>query len=352
MKNIRILITGNLGYVGSQLVDYLRKIYPKSYLIGLDTGFFAHCLLTKMHYLPEIKLDEQIYQDIRTIDGKIFESIDAVVHLAGLSNDPMGSMSEGLTESINLLASINMAKNAKKAGVQRFIFASSCSVYGEADGIPKSELDKLNPLTAYARSKINFEDALQNLSDDNFVVTALRFATACGMSPRLRLDLVLNDFVASAISRNKIEILSDGTPWRPLIHIRDMARAIDWGISRGATNGGNFVAINTGSHEWNYRVIDLAQSVADEFPGTQLTINPNAVRDNRSYKVDFSKFKILAPEYQPMVTLKEAILDVKEGLLKNGFNDDAFRSSNLIRLVTLKDHVANNLVDKNLYWIS
>ncbi|MCF8196381.1 MAG: SDR family oxidoreductase [Polynucleobacter sp.] len=351
MSNIKILITGNLGYIGPELIDYLRKAYPKSYLIGLDAGFFAHCLLTNGQRVPEIKLDEQIYQDLRRIDEQIFEGIDAVVHLAGLSNDPMGSMSEGLTESINLLASISLAEKAKKAGVRRFIFASSCSIYGEADGVPKSESDELNPLTAYAKSKINFEGALKNLADTNFVATALRFATACGMSPRLRLDLVLNDFVASAISNKKIEILSDGTPWRPLIHIRDMARAIDWGICREAVDGGNFVAVNTGSNEWNYQVIDLAQSVADEFPGVELIINSNATKDNRSYKVNFSKFKNLAPDYQPLVTLKEAIFEIKEGLLKNQFSNETFRSSNLIRLFTLRNLIANNQLDNNLYWI-
>src|SRR5581483_1059581 len=180
---------------------------------------------------------------------------------AALSNDPMGNRYEEVTLEINYRASVELARRAKRAGVRSFAFASSCSVYGTADSGPRNEKSEVNPLTAYARSKVMTEADLERLADDSFTVTALRFATACGMSDRLRLDLVLNDFVAGAVASGKITILSDGTPWRPLINVEDMARAFEWAVGRPSTNGGSFVVVNTGSNRWNYQVRDLAEAV-------------------------------------------------------------------------------------------
>ncbi len=220
---MKIMITGNMGYVGPCLVKHMRKVWPEAMLIGYDMGYFAH-VLSDSHMFPECLLDYQYYGDIRQASPQLLADLDSVVHLSGISNDPIGNMFEEVTDQINFQASIDLAQQAKTAGVKSFVFASSCSIYGFADDSPRKEGDPLNPLTAYARSKVDTEMGLQKLADSSFTVTCLRFATACGMSKRLRLDLVLNDFVANALAKGRIEILSDGTPWRPLIHVKDMAR--------------------------------------------------------------------------------------------------------------------------------
>ncbi|WP_419909996.1 NAD-dependent epimerase/dehydratase family protein [Hoeflea sp.] len=215
---MRILITGNMGYVGARLSKYLRENQRNAVLVGVDTGFFAHSI-TGAQVHPEIYLDEQHYCDVRDLSGRLLEGVDAVVHLAAVSNDPMGNEFEAVTQEINRAASVRIAKAAAQAGVKNFVFASSCSMYGAADRAPRKETDPVNPLTAYARSKIGTEDELSKADLGDMVFTSLRFATACGMSDRLRLDLVLNDFVACALSSGEITVLSDGTPWRPLIDV-------------------------------------------------------------------------------------------------------------------------------------
>ena len=347
---MKILITGNMGYVGPSVVSQLRTSYPDAILIGLDMGFFAHCL-THVKLLPETYLNQQIFADVRNVTAEMLKDVYAVVHLAGISNDPMGNAFEEVTNEINCQASIQLAQFAKEVGAQRFIFASSCSVYGFADDTPRKENDKLNPLTAYARSKIGAEKGLAGLANDNFVVTCLRFATACGMSSRLRLDLVVNDFVAIAIASNKIEMLSDGTPWRPLIHVEDMARAIDWGVSRGVDNGGSFLAVNAGSDEWNYQVKELAACVAKVIPGVKMSINQDAAPDKRSYKVDFAKFRGLAPKYQPQIDLENTVRGLKEGLEAMNFKNSDFRNSEFMRLKVLTGFLERNQIDKNLKWV-
>jgi len=299
---MRILITGNMGYVGPVLVRHLRNVMPRAYLAGYDSGFFAHCLTS--NELPERLLDAQRFGDVRAISAADLDGFDAVVHLAAVSNDPMGNRFTAVTEAINHRASVAVAQAAAAAKVKNFVFASSCSVYGAArDGRARSEADQLNPLTAYARSKIATEDSLRQLDLNGMVTTSLRFATACGMSDRLRLDLVLNDFVACALSTGQITVLSDGTPWRPLIEVRDMARAIEWALSRRDDAGGSFLALNAGSDNWNYQVKDLAEAVAVAVPGTAVSINTAAQPDGRSYKVDFGLFRKLAPDHQPRHSL-------------------------------------------------
>jgi nucleoside-diphosphate-sugar epimerase len=204
-------------------------------------------------------------------------------------------------------------------------------------------------LTAYAKSKVQTEIGLQKLADKNFTVTCLRFATACGMSDRLRLDLVLNDFVACAVTSKNITILSDGTPWRPLIHVKDMARAFDWATRRGSTHG-DFLAVNVGSNIWNYQVKELAEAVAKVVPGVGISINKNAPPDSRSYRVDFSLYERLAPKHQPQVDLLTAIAELKEGLEAMGFSDPNFRSSKYMRLEVLKGLREKGVLDSNLEW--
>ena len=346
---MKVLITGNMGYVGSVLTRFLKKNAPGIQLIGYDACFFGQSL-TGAESLPESLLERQYFGDVRDFNPGILNSVDAVVHLAAVSNDPMGEEFERVTNQINREASVNIAKMAAKAGVKNFIFASSCSMYGQADGGPRKETDPTNPLTAYARSKIGAEVDMSSDDFGSMVLTSLRFSTACGMSDRLRLDLVLNDFVACAITTGEITVLSDGTPWRPLIDVEDMARAILWAITRGEACGGKFLAINAGRNENNYQVKDLASAVARLIPGTTVSINFEAPPDKRSYKVDFSLFESLAPNFLPEVDLDQSIIGLKSGLEKMKFSDKNFRESPYMRLNTLRKYMRANLITPELIW--
>lgn len=345
---MKIVIFGNMGYVGPGVVARLRETYPTASLIGYDTGFFASCL-TDVDFLPERKLDHQYFGDIRNVPDFVLEGADAVVNLAAISNDPMGTKFEEVTLDVNHKSGIALAKRSKELGVKAFVFASSCSMYGAASDAAKTEESTLNPLTAYARSKVFTEQDLKPLADDNFTITCLRFATACGMSPRLRLDLVLNDFVACALSSKHITILSDGSPWRPLINVKDMAVAIDWAISRPKTIG-SFLAVNTGTDQWNYQVKDLASAVASVIPGVKVSINTDAPPDKRSYRVDFSLYKKLAPNHQPKYDLLTTIKELKEGLESMKFNDSEFRDSKLMRLKVLTSLMDKKQLTEDLKW--
>lgn len=346
---MKILITGNMGYIGPCVVQQLRVSYPHATLIGLDTGYFADCL-TNAEILPECRVDLQYFSDVRELPMEPFADVDAIVHLAAISNDPMGNTFEDVTYDINYRATVELAKKAKEAGVKTFVYASSCSIYGFAEDGPRDENSPLNPLTAYARSKVLAEKDLEKIADEKFVVTSLRFSTACGMSDRLRLDLVLNDFVAGAVASRKITILSDGTPWRPLINIKDMARAIDWAIGRGLADGEKFLAINIGSDKWNYQVKDLAEAVAKVIPDTDISINKNAQPDKRSYKVCFDLFKKMAPNYQPEVDLMGTIQELRDGLKAMDFKNEDFRNSKFMRLKVLT-HLRNKaLLNEKLEW--
>lgn len=348
---MHIHINGNLGYIGPVLVSELKKSLPDVKLTGFDNAYFAGCLLSPFDY-PEKYLDAQYYGDIRDAQPlPIYHQANAVIHLAAISNDPMGKEFEAVTHQINTESVYQSALMAKQSGVTHFVFASSCSVYGAGGDDAKSENSILNPLTAYAQSKIKAEERLQELADDNFIVTCLRFATACGWSPRLRLDLVLNDFIASALINGKINILSDGTPWRPLIHVKDMARAMEWACVRSAEQGGNFLIVNAGSNEWNYQVKDLAFAVRDVLENVEVVINQSAPPDKRSYRVDFSKFHELAPGYKPRETLVSTVSEMISNLNKVKFAHFEIYQSPFIRLKVLHELIQSGKINQQLSWI-
>jgi len=347
---MKILITGNMGYIGPSVVDRLRRTYTDAMLAGFDIGYFGSCI-TGAEVLPECKVDIQYFGDMRQFPEDILNGVDAIVHLAGISNDPIGSRFEEVTLDINYRASIDLARKAKVKGVKSFIFASSCSMYGSADDSARSEKSPLNPLTAYARSKALTEKDLEPLASEPFKVTSLRFSTACGWSDRLRLDLVLNDFVAAAVASKRITILSDGTPWRPLINVKDMARAIDWAIGRGMDCGGKYLAVNVGTDGWNYQVKDLANAVAEAIPGVDVSLNKDAQPDKRSYRVNFELFRKLAPAYQPAISLNESIRELKDGLEAMRFKDGDFRESRHMRLKVLTELQEKGLLNHKLQWI-
>jgi nucleoside-diphosphate-sugar epimerase len=346
---VKVLVTGNMAYVGSVLVPSLARAFPNIELIGFDNAYFGHCLTTAADD-PDRALVMQHFGDLREFPANLLDGVDAVVHLAAVSNDPMGKTFEQVTEEINIRATVRLAELARARGVRNFVFASSCSVYGAAADGARTEKDPLDPLTAYARSKVAVEQALRELADGKMTATCLRFSTACGMSPRLRLDLVLNDFVACALACGEITVLSDGSPWRPLIDVRDMARAIGWAIQRSPDRGGNYLVVNAGAEAWNYQVRDLARAVAEKVPGCAVNINSAAPPDKRSYRVDFSLFRELAPQHQPLATLPGTIDGLLEGLRAIGFKDRNFRESNLIRLHTLKQHIAAGRLNSELVW--
>lgn len=347
---MKIIVVGNLGYIGPSVVDQFRATFGDAELVGFDIGYFAHNL-SNAAYLPEVKLNKQVFGDIRRFPEQLLDGVDAVVDLAAISNDPMGNEFEEVTMEVNYRAAVRLAEMCKRKGVRNFVYASSCSMYGAASEFPKKEDDELNPLTAYARSKVAAEKDLKELADDDFTVTCLRFATACGFSSRLRLDLVLNDFVAGALVNKEIGILSDGTPWRPMINTKDMARAIEWGVIRNPGNGGVFLAVNTGSNEWNNQIKPLADAVAVQIPEASVSVNPDAPPDKRSYRVNFDLFRQLAPEHQPVWTLEDTIRDLKENLRAMGFSDPKFRESQFIRLKVLSRLRDLGLLNTNLEWV-
>ncbi|MDN3522064.1 NAD-dependent epimerase/dehydratase family protein [Halomonas ramblicola] len=346
---MNILIVGNMGYVGPVLVEALAERYPETTLDGFDNAYFAHCL-TGAPVLPERHLRTQYFGDVRHIEAEHLEGYSAVVDLAAVSNDPMGHRFAEVTARINAQAAVELARKASIAGVGHFVLASSCSLYGVASGPPRRESDPVAPITDYAISKVEAERGLAAL-DSEMIITCLRFATACGMSPRLRLDLVLNDFVANALATGEIRVLSDGSPWRPLIDVRDMARAIDWAMQRSERDGGRVLNINAGANASNYQVRELAHAVADVLPSVEVSINHEAPVDSRSYRVDFGLFERLAPDHLPAMTLADSIHGLVTGLQGMGFDDKAFRSSDLMRLNVLQGHIERGWLTEQLEWV-
>lgn len=348
-EKVHILVTGNMGYVGTVLVETIHRHQPEIIVSGLDNGYFAPCLTLAVPILPETHLRNQHFADVRNLPSSLFEGIDAVIQLAAVSNDPMGNLFSGATEAINYQATMALARQAKQAGVQRFIFASSCSVYGLAEDAPRTEQSTVNPLTPYAQSKVAAEQSLLELASPEFQVTCLRFATACGPSPRLRLDLVLNDFVTDAVLNGSIDILSDGSPWRPLIDARDMGRALLWAAVRPRAEQ-DFELYNAGCNDWNFQVRDLAFAVRDVFPAVRVQINQAAQPDQRSYQVDFSKFAAAAGPYAPHRKLASTIVDLASLLEASSFQENDFRNSDLVRLCYLRKLIAHQVLDQDLRW--
>lgn len=346
----RILVTGNLGYIGGPLARYVKATHPEASLIGLDTGFFVDRHTTSGRSADTLYC-EQIFASVNDLTPAHMENVDAVVHLAAISNDPMGERFSDATRRINFEGSLHVAKVAKAAGVGRFVFASSCSVYGDGGNTAKTEQDSVKPLTAYARSKIETEAELAKLASDDFLVTCLRFATACGHSDRLRLDLVLNEFVAMALFDGKISVLSDGTPLRPLIHVNDMSRAIAWSIFDRPTDIETCLIMNTGHDAWNFSVREIAESVA-RISGCTLEINTNAAPDKRSYKVSFERYRELSGHGEALEDFDAYVLQLRKQVSSSvQITEDTFRSGRFRRLVSLGELLEAGALSEALTWI-
>lgn len=319
---MKIFLTGNLGYVGSVL--HKRLLENKHEVIGCDIGYFP-----KSWSDEDSSIYKTLKKDIRDITKEDLAGCDSICHLAGLSNDPMGEINQSLTNEINFLETIRIAKLAKEVGIQRFIFSSSCSTYGLNEDIV-NENSKLAPQTAYAKSKVNSEIELMKLKEPIFSPIILRNATVYGISPNLRLDLVINNLVGSAVSTGKIKLLSDGTAWRPLLHVEDMAdafiRCVEAPIDQVA---GNF--FNVGSNEDNVTVLEIAEKILKIIPDSKIEIAENSNKDNRSYKVNFDKIN-QELGFKTKWNLNDGIKHIYEEMKKRNFSKEDFADKKFFRL--------------------
>jgi len=333
------MVTGDQGYIGAVLVPMLMD---KSYeVVGYDAGFFTENLLQ-----PLEENYQKIKKDIRDIEKEDLVGVDAIIHLAGLSNDPLGAFSPKLTEDINYTGTMRLAELAKESGVSRFVYASSQSMYGisdTSDELDEDDSDK-NPITAYAIAKWNAEQKLHAMSTDDFVVTSFRPSTVFGASPRLRCDIVFNNLVACAYTTGRIEIMSDGTPWRPIVHIRDVCSAFIAGIEAPA----KLVfgrAFNVGVPNGNFTVRDIAEAAQRAVPGCDLVFTGEHGTDSRTYKVGFSRIlNELKDYYKPEWNLDMGGKELIEFFNKVDFKENQFRGRDTIRLEQLKHQVNNNIV--------
>ena len=339
---MKILVTGHDGYIGAVLVE---KLLDRGYEVrGLDTYFFQGNL-----YPQAVGPTEEVNRDVRDVAAEDLEGIDAIVHLAALSNDPMGELDHGLTLRINFEASVRLARLAKAIGIQRFLFASSCSMYGSSAGGTLDEDAPFNPLTAYALSKVKTEEALSQLADTSFSPTFLRNAAAYGLSPKLRFDLVLNNLVGWAMTTGQIKIMSDGTPWRPLAHVEDIADAFIAALEAPIQTVHN-QAFNVGQNSENYQVRHIAETVRRVVPGSQVTLADSAGPDARSYQVDFTKIRRVLRAYQPSWTLEQGAQQLYEALTPRGITQEDFLGPAFVRLEQIKHLLSTRAVYSDLRW--
>lgn len=332
MKKKKIFVTGNLGYIGTVLTNFLINKYD---VVGYDIGYFKNCLVSK---LKNKKKFQQIINDIKNISSSDLKNIDTVIHLASLSNDPLGELNKKITIRTNNYSTIRLAKLAKKVGVKRFIYVSTQSLYGVSNTKKYlTENSKKSPVTTYAITKFEAEKKVAKLASSNFRILIFRPATVFGPSPRFRSDIILNNFVGSAVTTKKIKIFSDGKPWRPILHIDDMCKILKKSIEINITDKINGTAFNMGVKNGNYTVKKLAELVKKTLPGTNIIFEKNPSKDERTYKVSFNKlYKVFGKNIIKKNLVVSQIKILAKFMIHNKFSFQAFTSEKTNRILRLK----------------
>jgi nucleoside-diphosphate-sugar epimerase len=325
---MKVFVTGHRGYIGAHLVDLLKQAGHT--VTGCDMGLFDGCAWEEV-----VPADRDLRMDVRDVTLEDLTGHECVMHLAAISNDPMGEVDAAATYAINRDASIRIAQLAKKAGVPRYLFAASCSVYGAGKKLDLDESDPLNPLTAYAKSKIETEQAVSQLADYDFTPAYLRNATAYGHSPMLRIDLVVNNLLACAVATGEIRIMSDGSPWRPLIHCRDIARAFVAFMNAPKERIHN-KAVNVGGDGENYQVRDIADKVKELIPSAKITYTGEVGADPRNYRVKFALLNNLLPNFKLQYNLSTGMEELYRKLIDHAFGEKDWIGDQFVRLRTLK----------------
>jgi nucleoside-diphosphate-sugar epimerase len=340
---MRVLVTGHNGYIGAVLVPMLQAEGHK--VVGMDTNLFSRC-----RFMGSVADVPNIRGDIRDAQPSDFEGIDAVIHLAALSNDPLGDYRPTLTEDINEQASVSLARAAKEAGVQRFLFASSCSNYGASGDKFLTEKASVNPVTPYAISKVKVEAALTELADDSFSPTYIRASTAYGVSPFLRFDIVVNNLTAWAFTQGLVYMKSDGTPWRPQVHVEDICRAYIAALQapRELVHDQGF---NVGITTENYQVRDIANIVKDIVPDCKVDFAPEAGPDPRCYRVDCNKIATTLDGFKPQWTVRRGIQQLYEAFTEVGLTLEDFEGQKFKRIAHVKQLIEDGLLDRDLRWV-
>ena len=337
---MKVLVTGHLGYVGAVMVP--RLLAAGHEVVGLDTDLYAGC-----DFGPA-PVDVPFHMvDVRDVEVEHCRGFDAVIHLAALSNDPLGDLNSNITYDVNYPATVRLAECAKAAGVARFVFSSSCSLYGAAGDEALGERSGFNPQTPYGESKILAEQALAKLADASFTPIYLRNATVYGTSPRLRADLVVNNLIGYALTTGEVLIKSDGSPWRPLLHVEDMCRAFEAVLEapRGVVHD---QAFNVGRPAENFRIREVASEVERAVPGSRITYAPGASPDTRNYRVDFAKISSQLAQFQPRWTLGEGVAQIVRAYRAHGLTRDEFLGPRYYRIQTVKDRLAAGTLGEDL----
>jgi nucleoside-diphosphate-sugar epimerase len=340
---LRILVTGHNGYIGSVLVPALAEHGHD--VVGLDSDLFAACT-----FGPDTPEVESLTKDVRSIETQDLVGFDAVIHLAAVCNDPVGDLNPQATYDINHLASVRVAEKAKEAGVERFLFSSSCSLYGKAgDDEMLDENAGFAPVTAYGRSKVLAECDISQLADDSFSPTYLRNATAYGASPRLRVDVVVNNLVGYAHTTGEILIQSDGTPWRPLVHVEDISNAFICALG-AARELVHDEAFNVGASDENYRIRELAEIVEEVVPEARASFAPGGGPDKRSYQVDCSKLATVLPDFRPRWTVRKGVEQLYEAYELNDLTFEEFTGTRYLRINRVRELQDAGRLDDELRW--